>query len=361
MNISKSLYTIGLQCEKYLWLKKYKKDVIIEDKSIQSKLRQGDDVGSLACELFPDGVEVEFDKTNLDNMIHDTKKLINNGVKNIYEASFKYDGVFIAIDILHINDDNSVEIYEVKSSTTVKDIYLYDASIQYYVLNGLGYDVRKTSIVHINNNYTRDESLDITKLFSIVDVTDTIKKFQNDIPIHLKRFDTILQDRQNEPIVDIGEHCNKPYSCDAKEYCWRDIPDYSIFDIGNLRAKKKFELYKNNIISLDDIVNIDDFSKTQQIQIISKQQNKTIINKDKIKEFLDTLTYPIYHLDFETFQQAIPQYKGIKPFMQIPFQYSLHIEQKDGSLDHREFLAICGIDPRYELAKHLVQDIPTKV
>ena len=47
--------------------------------------------------------------------------------------------------------------------------------------------------------------------------------------------------------------------------------------------------------------------------------------------------------------------------MQIPFQYSLHIEQKDGSLMHKEFLAQEGIDPRYELAKKLIEDIPTDV
>jgi len=362
LHLSKSLYTRGLQCIKSLWLKKYKKDILaLPDKSTQTIFERGDEVGALACNLFPDGVEVDFNPKDYDSMINTTKELIDDSVKNIYEASFSYDGIFVAVDILHINNDNSVEIYEVKSSTEVKDVYLDDASIQYYVLNGLGYDVVKTSIIHINNKYIRDDKLEIDKLFCIVDVTDTIKELQNDIPTYLRTFEKVLADKTNEPNKDIGEYCFKPYECDAMGYCWKHIPTYSIFNISRLRINKKFDMYRDGIIDFKDIKDSANFSLSQQIQIESEQQNKTIINKDKIKEFLETLTYPLYHLDFETFQQAIPEFKGISPFMQIPFQYSLHIEQTNGALEHREFLAKQGTDPRYELAKHLVQDIPTDV
>ena len=71
------------------------------------------------------------------------------------------------------------------------------------------------------------------------------------------------------------------------------------------------------------------------------------------------LYYPLYFLDFETFQQPIPKYDGIRPYMQIPFQYSLHyIENEKGELKHKEFLAEAGIDPRRKLAEKLVNDIP---
>ena len=76
---------------------------------------------------------------------------------------------------------------------------------------------------------------------------------------------------------------------------------------------------------------------------------------------MNSLSHPIYHLDFETFQQAIPEFKGVSPYSQIPFQYSLHIEHKDGRLEHKEFLALDGVDPREEIAKRLVEDIPSNV
>ncbi len=120
-------------------------------------------------------------------------------------------------------------------------------------------------------------------------------------------------------------------------------------------------MYQDGIVEFSQITDITSFSIAQQIQIQSEQIQQDIINKDAIQKFIDGLIYPLYHLDFETFQQAVPEWKGINPFMQIPFQYSLHIEQKDGSLIHKEFLAQEGIDPRYELAKKLVEDIPTNV
>lgn len=361
-NLSKSLYTRGLQCVKSLWLKKYKKDVLtLPNATAEAIFETGNEVGELACELFPNGVEVEFNPEDYDGMISTTQELTNGGVKNIYEASFKYAGIFVAVDILHINDDSSVEIYEVKSSTHVKDVYKHDASIQYYVLDGLGYKVNKVSIVHINNKYIRDEELEIDKLFTIADVTDEVIELQNDIPTYLATFENYLKDSESEPQKDIGVHCSNPYDCDARGYCWSHIPEYSIFDISRLKSDKKFELYNQGIVNFTQIPDISNFSTAQQIQIESELTNKTIINKETIKEFVDNLSYPIYYLDFETFQQAIPQWKGIVPFMQIPFQYSIHVENEDGELEHKEFLAKDGFDPRYELAKKLVEDIPRDV
>jgi hypothetical protein len=53
---------------------------------------------------------------------------MDEGVENIYEATFKYDDILVMVNILHKGDDGW-EIYEVKSSTEVKDVCLHDASI----------------------------------------------------------------------------------------------------------------------------------------------------------------------------------------------------------------------------------------
>ena len=362
MNLSKSLYTRGLQCSKSLWLKKYKPEVLTPpDAQEKAIFETGDKVGALACELFPDGQKIVFEGTTFDEKITLTQKWIDEGIKNIYEATFKYDEVLVMVDILHINDDGSIEINEVKSSTEVKDVYLHDASIQYYVLNGLGFNVKQTNIVHINNKYVRGDELEIDKLFSIVDVSSEVLDLQADIPTYLQYFQKQLANKDKEPDIDIGKRCTDPYPCDAIAYCWKHVPEYSIFNISRLKADKKFEMYHKQIIDFNQITDISSFSISQQIQIQSEQTQEDIINKDAIKAFIDTLTYPLYHLDFETFQQAIPEWKGISPFMQIPFQYSLHIEHQDKPLEHKEFLAKEGIDPRYELAKRLVEDIPTDV
>jgi hypothetical protein len=57
---------------------------------------------------------------------------------------------------------------------------------------------------------------------------------------------------------------------------------------------------------------------------------------------LEALPYPRYYLDFETAGSAIPRWIGTRPFQQIPFQWSLHVEHRDGSLEHFEFLDLSG-------------------
>ena len=364
MHLSKSLYTRGLQCVKSLWLKKYKKDVLTPpDPSAQAIFETGNLVGDLACQLFPNGIEIPYEGTTYEDKIILTQDLINQGIKHIYEATFQFEGILVMVDILTIEDD-IVTINEVKSSTAVKDIYLDDASIQYYVLNGLGYDVQRINIIHINNAYIRGDELEIHKLFSIVDVTLEVLEKQCNIPSYLKEFKKYLDDKENEPCIDIGKHCSDPYECDAMEYCWnqqKQIPAYSIFNLSRLKSEKKFELYRNGILHFHQITDISSFSLSQQIQITSELQQKEIINKEAIQNFLSTLTYPVYHLDFETFQQPVPLWKGINPFMQIPFQYSIHIDYGDGRLEHKEFLGDENSDPREALAKQLVEDIPLHV
>lgn len=361
MNLSKSHYTTGIQCPKALWLKKYKSEVLAPiDESAETRFKAWHNVGELACDLFPNGVKVDFNP-NLKQMVKETIKLLDSGVSVIYEAAFSFENTLVIVDIFEI-DSEGVSIYEVKSSTSLKEIYLHDVSIQYYTLENLGYKIKSANVVYLNNNYERGDELDIKELFIIDDVTETIKSLQEAVPTNLQTFQTYLADKETEPNIDIGKHCKNPYECLALDYCWkvqREIPDYSIFNIFNLGSKKQIELYSQGIVDVDDIPDDFDLTANQKAAVNNYKSKQTYIDKTSIKEFLKTLTYPIYHLDFETFQQAIPEFKGLSPYEQIPFQYSLHIEYEDGRLEHKEFLSNDGVDPRYELSKSLVENIPS--
>jgi len=362
MNLSKSLYTKGIQCPKALWLKKYNKEVLTPpDTTALVRFETGNIVGDLACDLFPNGKEVIYDASDFNGMVETTKQWVDEGLEHIYEATFLYEGILVLVDVLRCTSDG-VEIYEVKSSSSVKDIYLHDVSIQKYVLEQLGYNVISSNVIHIDSSYVRGDELDLNGLFKVVDVSEEVNALQAAIPAKLDEFEDYLSDRDSEPDIDIGKHCNNPYECDAKAYCWkiqRNIPDYSAFNIFNLGSKKQLELYEQGIVAIQDIP--DDFKMTaiQKQKVDNWKSQTTVIDTENIKSFVETLSYPIYHLDFETFQQAIPEWKGISPYQQIPFQYSLHIEHEDGRLEHKEFLGADGIDPRYGLARQLVEDIPT--
>ena len=363
ISLSKSLYTKGLQCQKALWLKKYNKAVLTPpDVATMARFKEGNIVGDLACDLFPGGREIPFKGTTFSQKIALTQEWLDEGLNDIYEATFEYDGVLVMVDMFHKKADGSFEIYEVKSSTEVKDVYRHDASIQYYVLNGLGYNISDVYITILNTDYIRGDDLDLEQLFTHVKVTDEVLALQGDIPAILGEFRETLTDGVNEPDIDIGRHCKKPYPCDAIDYCWkqqRNIPEYSVFNIFQMNKNpKSVQLYKKGIVAVEDIPDDMKLTDIQQAKVDPWKAQKGVINKDAIKSFVKSISYPIYHFDFETLGPAIPEFKGMKPYGKYPFQYSLHIEQEDGSLVHKEYLATPGQDPREVIAKRMVEDIP---
>ncbi|MDB9934066.1 DUF2779 domain-containing protein [Candidatus Thioglobus sp.] len=372
LNLSKSLYTKGLQCKKALWLKKYNPEVLTAPDDIKKAIFEaGNMVGGLACELFPDGKEVQYTK-DYEQMIRQTKEFMDEGVKDIFEATFLYDSILVMVDILHQNDDGSFEIYEVKSSTWNNiestseqkkklNNYTQDASIQYYVLNGLGLKINEIFITLLSKNYIRKQNLDHEQLFHHERVTEKIIELQPNIPSTLKGMREVIKDTESEPAIDIGSHCKSPYQCDAYDYCWktqREIPDYSVFNDFSHSPKKSQELYSQGITAVKDIP--DDFSMTelQQLKVDVWKNQNTHIEKEKLKEFVNTMHFPIYYFDFETISPPVPEYQGESPFNKFPFQYSLHIEYEDGKVIHKEVLENPDTDGRENIARKITEHIP---
>jgi len=351
MNLSKSLYLRALQCPKSLWLYK-KRPELIESKQNSTLFQRGFEVGEQAKKLFDGGVEIEFDPDNFKDMIEKTKKFLEKE-KIIYEATFNANGIFAMADILVRNNDGW-NMYEVKSSTSVKDYHIDDASIQWYAISNV-INLKKAFIVHINNKYERNGKLEIDKLFKITDITAPVLEKQKEIPLKLKTIEKLLQST-SEPDIPIGPHCSSPFECDFAHYCWKNIPEISIFNLYRMGIDKKMQLFNSGIVRLEKVPeNI--LNKTQKIQLKTYREKSIHIEKDKIRAFLDKLIYPINFLDFETFQEAIPRFDRQRPYEQVPFQYSLHILYEDGRLEHKEFLADENQDPRVELIKNLLNDL----
>ena len=360
--LSKSKYCKCIQCKKMMWLNKYKPDVAVPS-ARDAVFENGQRVGDVAKGLFGEYEDVEFNK-NLEIMIEKTDELLEKNAHIITEASFNYNNNFCSVDILK-NDEDGFEIYEVKSATKMHDIYLDDAAYQYYILTNLGYKVKKVSIVYINNEYIRQEELELDKLFIINDITEIAISKLDEIEKNINDYNEFMKehDKDNEPDIDIGLKCKNPYLCDFWQYCTRNLPKPNVFDLsilGNKARQIKFDNYYKGIVSFEDLQH-EDLQPRAFEQINYELNNlEPKVDKEAIKEILDSLKYPLYFIDYETYQTAIPEIIGSWPYQQLPFQYSLHIIKEEGAqIEHKEFLADIDDDNFIRhFAESMIKDMP---
>ena len=358
--LSKSRYISAVQCAKMLWLKDHKPDVFDESYLNQAVFDAGNEVGDLAMGLFGPYTEVPYG--DLGEMIRMTKQLIRKKTPIICEASFSQDGLFCSVDILKNIGKKHVELYEVKSSSHIHDIYLDDIAFQVYVLHQCGYQVDRACLVYINNGYERIGELDLSGLFRIEDLTAVAYAKQPEVEANVESFRTVLRKRK-EPERDLGACCFSPYACGFFPYCSRHLPKPNVFDLAAVQLRTKLQYYRKGLISFQDLVEAGCLSSSAKLQAETELYDLNAhIETDQIAEYLKNITYPLYYLDFESFQPPVPLYDYSFPFEQIPFQYSLHYQKKkNGRLYHKEFLAYPYDDPRRAIAERLCADIPGDV
>lgn len=374
-HFSKSKFVSScIRCNKYAWLDKY----MPEEKSpiddfTKSLFDNGHKVGELAKEYFKAEVDVTSYKgdgrLDLNKMIKDTENHIKLGTKVIAEASFSFGGFFCSVDILIRNDDGTYNMYEVKSSKQdtkkdkklgcVKGKYIIDAAYQQYVLKNCGVDVNKVYVVLLAEDYVRNGNFELDKYFVVCDVTKHTNDRQQMIADKLAELGSVLSNA-SEPTTSFSKNCNK---CDYWQFCSRNIPAPSPFDVYHLRFGDKCSLYEYDVSFFDLPKHRPDLKPAALRQIeYYNRPNDAYVDKAAIAEFLDGLTYPIYSLDFETYQAVIPEYDGIATYEQVPFQFSLHIvehpETELTDVKEAHFLDLSGADTRRAIAESLVKNIP---
>jgi hypothetical protein len=310
--LSKSTFMRGCQCPKSLWLHKYQPGLRDEMSAQQSAIfGMGTSVGELARDLFPGGVDASPPTPYEYNVsVAKTAEFLAAGHEIIYEAAFQFEGVLAALDIL-VKRGNKWYAYEVKSSTQVKDTFIQDVALQYYVITNSGLVLEDISLVYVNNKYIRKGALDLEQLFSRESLLQDALSMQADIARKAVELKKIISSA-DVPVVKLGDQCSKPYTCDFYGHCWKDVA----------------------------------------IEIKEEIEN---INRTELGNFLATLRYPLYFMDFETYMLAVPGYDGHWPYRQVPFQFSVHRQENENAdPEHQSFLAEVDCDPCPEFIEKLV-------
>lgn len=289
--LSKSTFMYGCQCPLRLWMHKYQpsfKDPV--DKQQQQLFQSGTDLGQLARQLFPGGVDATPpDYFQYALSVKKTAEWIAAGKTIIYEAAFQHEGLLCAVDIL-VKKSDGWYAYEVKGSTRVKDVFVMDAAFQYHVITNAGLPLQQISLIYINNQYVRKGALALNELFTSTAITEQVKEYRTFLQAKSAELLQVVANKSQPPIVVAGDQCSQPYRCDFYSHC-------------NSKAELAVE-----------------------------EMGEPVVDFVQLQSFISTLQYPIYYMDFETWSQAVPQFDGHWPFRQVCFQYSVKVQHKPSAI-----------------------------
>ena len=254
---------------------------------------------------------------------------------------------------------------EANLENKIKDIHYYLAVLNFdYVFDGT-YEKGKPL-------YNPDEAGNEIVVF--FDMTKVTAEYQKLIEVEEEKLERYLFTLDAKPCL-LGTWCERKKSKECRYFntvCGNMIPHKNSslnylnnpagFKDENNETVKGLDLINRGYIKMLDVPEEWITKQKHHIQRDAVRFNKKYIDKEKIKAGLSILKYPIYHLDFETLPCPLPRFRGEKPYMQSPFEFSLHIENEPGKCDKQKdnyiFLAkTFDNDEREDLVKAMLKYI----
>ena len=355
VSLSKSKIIAHRQCPKRLWLQVNRPELMHISPLTQVRLDEGNKVGDIARQNHSGGVFIET--LNRQEAITLTKEAVAKR-ETIFEGAFFEENVMIRADLL-FPEKEGYRLVEVKSSTGVKSYHIDDVTVQSWVMEKAGHSPTSMALAYINNKFVYQGDGNYEGLFAEADLSDQVKPKIPQVQSWVDAAKKTLA-LPVEPTIAPGEQCINPFTCDFINYC--SPPEEGIeYPVEILPYGKAMaaQLRAAGFKDLRDVTaNLLSNPKHLKVHAVTCS-GEALLEPDAIAQ-IQALPYPRYYLDFETIGFAVPVWTGTRPYAQLPFQWSCHIERADGSIAHQEFLDLSGNDPRYEFAKTLIEVVATQ-
>ena len=315
-----------------------KKHPYLRDKlSIEqrAKFQRGTDVGVLAHEVFPDGIDMSpASPSQFPKKVTETWNNLNNPeVKVMYEAVFQYNDTLIMLDML-VRDGDKWLAVEVKSSMRLSDTYYNDAALQYYVLHGCGVPLSDFRLMYLNGDYNKDGPINVKQLFKMESVMEYVIEREAFVAENVERLKAIVA-LSHSPMVNIGTQCNNPYPCDFQGHCWKLIPKNSFLFTTAMDDETLFQNYFNGVNSNAKLLQQIETDSEEAHQIEALESNSYYID---YKTLYSLAPQPkpksIAYLNLLLHRPAVPEIDGTKPYEEMILAFALQGEHvHDAAID----------------------------
>lgn len=354
--LSKSKLTTFEQCPRRLWQQVHAPQRAEADAEQEARMATGHTVGDIACGLCTGGVMVDAAQ-GLGAALETTRQLLAQAHPGpIFEATFEHDGVLVRVDILARDGKGGWHMAEVKSSASVKAYHLSDLATQVWVLGKAGIALSGAAIRHIDTSFVLEREGDYAGLFHDAERLPEIAALVRGRAEVVAAARAVLAG--DEPDTAPGPQCNAPFDCEFQAWCTRDLPPGPAWPVDILPRGGGARWRERGITDLLAITHEAGLSPLHARVLAATRDNEPFHDRAGAQATMQRWGWPRAWLDFETISPAIPRWLGTRPYQQVPFQFSLHLERQDGTITHHEFLDTSGNDPRRACAKALVAMIP---
>ena len=363
MQLSKTRIMAALQCRKRVWFEVRHPELREISPATRAAFDTGHLIGDIARQIYGrgQGILIEYGP-GLSQALKDTERLMRAGLNEpIFEATFSHRGVLVRLDVLlpdgPAKDHPTWRIVEVKASSKLKDEHLADCAIQAWVFQGLGFDLSGIALAHIDSSWMCPGGGDFSGLLVEEDLTRETADLQASVPTWVELAREAASGAR--PEVHVGQHCTTPHPCPFFAQCWPTGTDYPVQGLGG--SKEKLGLlvtagYRDiREVPAGELVDHETQSRIHRITVTGEAELL-----GGVSEFAAQLGYPRYYLDFETIAPAVPLWAGTHPYETLPFQWSCHVEERDGRIRHEEFLDLSGDPPMRSLAESLIESLGTE-
>ena len=360
--LSKSKLMAYRQCPRRLWLEVHRPDLKADSESTQASYATGTMVGEVARRLYDpegQGTLIDLDELGFPGVYNATAQALADGGP-VFEGSFCTKDALALADILLPHKSGRSKAWrmvEVKSSTSVKDIYLDDVAVQAHIVRSAGLKLSGAALAHIDSDWVYPGDGDYQGLLKEVDLTEAVLSRGEEVQGWIDDAQRVVA-RKREPEASTGAHCNSPYECGFYDYCSSAEPQAELpiewlprFHAGPWREQGILDMRELPDDALNDV----------QHRVRNCTLNDALyFDRQGAADDLKPHKLPAYFMDFETIQFAVPIWAGTRPYQQIPFQYSVHRLDAKGKLEHEEFLDLSGNDPSRAFAEQIIKDCGTK-
>jgi len=362
--LTKSLFQSGRQCLKRLWLEVHRPDLMQWDSAAQARAVEGTRLGQVARKQL--GIEVDAERVDVahgdfDKALAQTSALLAELPTRrpvVFEAAFEHEGVRVRVDAL-VRFPLADRLIEVKAGTHPTEDYFWDCALQTWVLRGAGRPVQTVSLDLVDSAFVYTREDDYKGLLSLDDYTEQVEALLPQVPGLVTKFKAAIAGPQ--PEISTGRHCNVPYECPFLGHCRLTEPAAPVYPITELPYVRKGQLSLIKACGFTDLRVVpedeDLLRNSLQVRVAQAVRTGEPFASPEFAALLDGIAYPRHYLDFETISFTVPRWIGTRPYQQVPFQFSCHVEHADGRLEHREFLDLSGDDPTPAFVAHLLAAI----